>query len=222
MTKSILLTGSTGMVGKGVLLECLESKDIEKVYAINRSSLGMKHPKLEEIIFKDFGTLKDADDVIPQVDACFHCMGVTSLGKSEDEYSNLTYNITKDLADVCYKINPDMTFIYVSGTGTDSSEKGRSMWARVKGKTENYLLNKGFAKAVMFRPGMILPEKGIRSRTGWYQFMYVLMTPFFPLLRLSNNVTTTSRIGQAMIKCMFEMPTKKHLENPDINQMVRL
>jgi len=220
-TSTVLITGSTGMVGKGVLLECLESPSIGKVILLNRSPVGMHHDKIEEVLLKDFSKFEGVNLGSASIGACFHCMGVTSLGKSEEEYSQLTYDVTKHLADVCHKMNPEMTFIYISGTGTDSSEKGRVMWARVKGKTENYLLNKGFGKAIMFRPGMILPEKGIRSRTGWYQFMYVLMTPFFPLFRLSKNVTTTTRIGQAMIQCMFETPAKKHLENPDINQLVK-
>lgn len=216
----VLITGSTGMVGKGVLLECLESPVIQKIIVLNRNPIGIIHPKLEEVLLKDFSKIDTVSFSEKKIDACFHCMGVSSLGKSEEEFNELTYEVTKKLADVYFDLNPEMTFIYVSGTGTDSSESGRVMWARVKGKTENYLLNKGFGRAVMFRPGMILPEKGIRSRTNWYQYVYVILSPFFPLFRLSKHVTTTTKIGQAMIKCLEASPAKAHLENPDINQWV--
>jgi uncharacterized protein YbjT (DUF2867 family) len=222
MTYKVLITGSTGMIGKGVLLECLESDLIDRVTIINRSSVGITHPKLNEILLKDFEQIKTIKDKIGNPDACFHCMGVSAVGLSEEEYSRLTYNITVKLADAMYEINPSMVFIYVSGTGTDSSEKGRSMWARVKGRTENYVLKKGFGKAIMFRPGAIIPEKGIVSRTKLYRIIYILFTPLFPLMKRSKNVTTTTKIGIAMINTLKHENIGSHLENKEINQLAEL
>jgi hypothetical protein len=147
-------------------------------------------------------------------------MGVSALGLDEAAYTKLTFDVTQALADAMYETNPDMVFSYVSGAGTDSSEKGRIMWARVKGRAENYVLNKGFKDAYAFRPGGILPEKGIKSKTGWYNFFYVVSRPFFPLLRRSKNITTTTKLGQAMINSVIQPQRLKHLENKDINGMV--
>ncbi|MBR8537805.1 NAD-dependent epimerase/dehydratase family protein [Carboxylicivirga sediminis] len=157
----VIITGSTGMVGKGALLECLDSPVVNKILVINRSSVYIHHPKLEEIIHKDFSDLSAIKDRLASYDACFHCMGISALGLSEAQYTEITYTMTKELADTLYSLNPQMVFSYVSGAGTDSSEKGRVMWARVKGKTENMILNKGFKDAYAFRPCAILPEKGI-------------------------------------------------------------
>lgn len=222
MSYNILITGSTGMVGKGVLMECLDSSQIEGVTVLNRSSLGMAHPKMKEVLLKDFLEIASVKEQIGPVDACFHCMGVTSVGMNEEQYTQITFEATKRLADALYDMNPDMVFNYVSGQGTDSSEKGRVMWARVKGRTENYLLNKGFSKAYMFRPGVIIPEKGIRSRTGLYNVLYVITRPLFPLLRKSKNITTTSKLGQAMIHTLLHTPDSIHLENAGINQLAAL
>ena len=219
MSQKVIITGSTGMVGKGVLLECLESPVIEKVLLINRNSLKMSHSKIEEVLLKDFTKMEDIKDQLASYDACFHCMGVSSVGMSEADYSHLTFDVTKALADVLYDHNPNAVFIYVSGTGTDGSEKGRVMWARVKGKTENYILNKDFKDAYAFRPGVILPEKGIKSRTGWYNAMYVIARPFFPLMRRSKNITTTTRLGQAMINALSFPVESKLLENKEINEL---
>ncbi|MGX1929344.1 epimerase [Flagellimonas sp. 2504JD4-2] len=217
--KKVIITGATGMVGKGVLLECLDSRYIEEVLIINRSSLGLSNPKLKEIVLKDFADLKTVQDQLVGYDACFYCMGVSVLGLNEKSYTRITYGITKIFVDILYELNPEMVFNYVSGTGTDSSEKGKSMWARVKGATENYLLNKGFQDAYCFRPGMIIPERGIKSRTTWYNLIYVLMRPFFPLFKKSKNVTTTSRIGKAMINSLQVKSNDKHLENAAINAL---
>ena len=158
----VIITGSTGMVGKGVLLECLESPKIEEVLIINRSTLGMEHPKLKEVLLADFSTVESIKDELESYDACFYCMGVSSVGMSEEQYTIITYDVTKAFADVLYELNPDMVFIYVSGTGTDSSEKSRIMWARVKGRTENMVLNKGFKDAYAFRPGAIIRDLDLR------------------------------------------------------------
>ena len=143
---NILLTGSTGMVGKGVLFECIKSNRIKSVTLINRTTVGLQDPKIKEIILQDFSEIGTIKEQLENINACFHCMGVSSMGLSEEQYSKLTFGTTKTLADICFEMNPKMTFNYVSGTGTYSTEKGSQMWARVKGKTENYILNKGFNK----------------------------------------------------------------------------
>ncbi len=215
----VIITGTTGMIGKGVLYECLEHPKVESVLVINRNSLKIHHPKLKEIIHKDFTNLIPIKDELKGYDAIFHCMGVSVVGLNEEQYTKITFNVTKQFSDILFDLNPNMTFNYVSGTGTDSSEKGRSMWARVKGKTENYILNKGFKHAYMFRPGAIIPEKGIKSRTNWYKFMYIIFTPFFPSLKKSKNITTTTKIGFAMINSVLYGSPKLHPENRDINQL---
>lgn len=217
MKYNVILTGSTGMVGQGVLLECLENNNIGKVLVINRTPLDIKHPKLKEVLLQDFTRFDTIKDQLTGYDACFHSMGVSAAGLSEEKYTTLTYQVSKSLADTLFAINPSLVFNYVSGTGTDSSEKGRSMWARVKGKTENYIIGKGFKKAYMFRPGLIVPEKGIRSKTKLYQFIYTLLTPFMGLLKKSKNVTTTTKLGLAMLATLTHDQKNVHLENNEIN-----
>ena len=215
----IIVTGATGMVGKGVLLECLEDERIEEVLSISRRSLEMQHPKLKELLHQDFTQFETVKEQLSGYDACFHCMGVSAVGKTEEEYTRLTYTVTKSLADVCYANNPAFVFNYVSGTGTDTREKSRQMWARVKGKTENYVLDKGFAKAWMFRPGFIIPEKGIESSTGWYNTIYGILKPFFGWLKKLNSVTTTTKIGKAMINSVFTEERDVYLYNAKINEL---
>ena len=207
------------MIGKGVLLECLESPQIERVLVINRKSIGLKHPKLVEALLPDFLDVATLKDKLIGYDAVFYCMGISSLGLNEEQYTKITFAPIKAFADVLHQLNPDMTFIYVSGQSTDSTEKGSTMWARVKGRTENYVLSKGFKDAYAYRPGAIIPEKGVKSRTSWYQAMYVITRPLFPLFKLSNNVTTTSRIGQSMIKLLSSPLSKKIVDPPDINAL---
>tara|TARA_Y100000385_G_C12935989_1_gene568877 strand:+ start:186 stop:866 length:681 start_codon:yes stop_codon:yes gene_type:complete len=219
---NVIITGSTGMVGKSVLLECIDHPSIKKVLLINRSSLNFDHSKVNEILLSDFSQMHTLQDQLKGFDACFHCMGISSIGKSEEEFTKITFDLTKILADTLYQLNNDMVFNYVSGTLTDSSEKGKTMWARVKGKTENYILNKGFKDAYMFRPGGIVPEKGIRSSTGWYTIIYVLLRPFFPWMKKNKNMTTTTRFGQAMINSMKFPSELKHLENEDINLLANM
>lgn len=208
------------MVGKGVLLECLDSAKISKVLIINRNTLGMQHAKLKEILLKDFNRIATIAHELKGYDACFYCMGISVVGMSEETYNNIIFNMTKSFVDVLFEINPKMIFNYVSGNGTDSTEKGNSMWARVKGKTENYLLNKGFKDAYAFRPGVIIPEKGIKSSTGWYNTIYTIMSPFFGWMKKSKNITTTTKIGLAMINSLSYSQNLKHLENSDINTLV--
>jgi len=217
---NVIITGSTGMVGKGILLECLEHPEVEKILIINRTTLGLNHPKVTELILPNFNDIVNHKDVLTGYDACFYSMGISSLGKSEETYSAITYDITKQFADTLYDINHKLVFNYVSGSGTDSSESGKVMWGRVKGKTENYILNKGFRDAYMFRPGAIIPEKGIKSSTGWINFILVLFSPIYFLMRKSKHVTTTTTIGQAMIQLVKYPLELKHLENKDINKIL--
>lgn len=218
----VIITGATGMVGKSVLLECLDHKKVEKILVINRKPLKMKHPKVVELVVYDFNNITQYQDSLRDYDACFFCMGISSIGLNESTYTGVTYGITKAFADTLFKLNKKMVFNYVSGTNTDSSEKGNSMWARVKGKTENYILNKGFKDAYMFRPGAIVPEKGIKSNTVWYNVLYVLARPFFPLMKKNKNITTTSKLGVAMINTVLKPTYLKHLENVDINRYAEL
>lgn len=216
---NVIITGSTGMVGKSVLLECIEHPSIDKILLINRSALKFDHPKVDEVLLADFSQMHTIKDQLKDYDACFHCMGISSVGKSDEEFIEITFDLTQKLADILYELNENMVFNYVSGTNTDSTEKGKIMWARVKGKTENYILNKGFKDAYMFRPGAIVPEKGIRSSTGWYNIVYVLLKPFFPLMKKNKNITTTTKFGLAMINSLISPINLKHLENIDINQL---
>lgn len=218
----VIITGATGMVGKGVLLECLDHPKISEVLIINRNSLEMQHIKLKEVLLKDFSQVASIKNELKEYEACFFCMGVSAMGMSEDKYTAITYYTAKAFADVLYELNPNMIFNYVSGSGTDSTEKGRQMWARVKGKTENYILNKGFKDAYAFRPGVIIPEKGIESRTGWYNIVYKITRPFFGWMKKSKNITTTTKIGLAMINSMSNTQKLKHLENKDINTLSEL
>jgi uncharacterized protein YbjT (DUF2867 family) len=215
----VIITGSTGMVGKATLIECLETDLVKEVLVINRSPINIQHSKLKEIIHPDFSEFSSIATELEGYDACFHCMGVSALGLNEVIYTQVTYGVTKALADVLYTCNPAMVFNYVSGAGTDSSEQGRLMWARVKGATENYILNLGFKDAYAFRPGGILPEKGVKSKTGWYNAFYVICKPLFPLLKKLNSVTLSSKLGKVMILVVMESQKIKHLENSDINKL---
>lgn len=217
-----IITGTTGMVGKGVLLECLESEEVEAVLVVNRKPLGMQHPKLKEIVHADFFDLKAIAGEMKGYDCCFFCLGVSSAGMKEMEYTRLTYDLTLAFATTFIEQNPGSVFCYVSGTGTDSTEKGRVMWARVKGHTENALLAMPFKAAYMFRPGFIEPMKGIKSSTRLYRNMYVVLRPFFPLFRaMPKYATDTIRVGKAMIGVTARGYEKKHLECQDINNIAK-
>jgi nucleoside-diphosphate-sugar epimerase len=217
-----IITGSTGMIGKGLLLECIDNPSVEEILLINRNPIDISNPKVKEIILKDFTDFASISDQLADYDICHHCMGVSAAGLNEEKYTKLTYDVTQSLASTLFKINPDMVFNYVSGMGTDSSEKGRSMWARVKGKTENMVLNMGFKDAYMFRPGAIFPERGLRSRTSWYNAFYAILKPFTPALKRMKSVTTTSKLGKAMISTYTHPQSLKHPEGADINRMSEL
>lgn len=214
----IIITGATGMVGKGVLLECLDHNEIEEVLVLGRNSLGMTHPKLKELIHADFEDYSGIKQKLEGYDACFFCLGISAVGLTEDQYTKITYNYTLNLAKTLVALNPHMTFNYVSGQGTDSSEKGRTMWARVKGKTENDLLSTGFKQAFMFRPGAIIPLRGIKSRTKLYQFMYDYFMWLIKLIKAMapNSVCNTTQIGLAMINTVNQGYEKHILDPKDI------
>jgi len=216
--KKVIITGATGMVGKGVLLECLDHPEIKEVLSIGRNPLGMKHPKLKELIHADFSNFSEFHSQLYGYNGCFFCLGISAAGLKEEQYQRITYEYTMALAQTLVEINPQMTFNYVSGQGTDSTEKGRMMWARVKGKTENDLLKLGFNQAFMFRPGMIIPLRGITSRTKSYQFMYDYFMWLVKLVKTisPDSVVTTTQIGLAMINSMLKGYSKTILTPKDI------
>ncbi|MEZ5105628.1 MAG: NAD-dependent epimerase/dehydratase family protein [Draconibacterium sp.] len=218
MKKRVIITGATGMVGKGVLLECLDHNSINEVLVLGRSPLNIKHPKLKELIHADFTDFTIISNQLSGYDACFFCLGISAAGMKEDEYKRVTYDFTLSLAKTLYKINPEMTFTYVSGEGTDSTEKGSSMWARVKGKTESDLLKLGFKQAFMFRPGAIIPLRGIKSKTKGYQFMYDYFMWMVKLIKFiaPNSVINTTQVGLAMINSMLKGYNKNILHAKDI------
>jgi uncharacterized protein YbjT (DUF2867 family) len=197
----VILTGATGMVGKGVLLECLDHQDITAVLSISRRSLEMDHPKLQELIHSDFSEFSSVADQLAGYDACYACMGVSSAGMAEADYTRLTYDFTMALATELYRLNPQLTFIYVSGQGTDSSEQGRSMWARVKGKTENDIFKLGFRQAFAFRPGAIIPKRGVVPSSRMYAVLIKYLHWLITLIKwlAPNSVVDTQQIGLAMI-----------------------
>ena len=214
----VIITGATGMVGKGILLECLDHADISKVLSISRRPLGIEHPKLIEIIHKDFSEFHSIADQLKDYDACYASMGVSAAGMDEAKYTRMTYDYTLALAKVLFNNSPGMTFNYVSGEGTDSSEKSRSMWARVKGKTENDLLKLGFRQAFMFRPGAIIPLRGIQPSSKMYR---VLINNLKWLLKLikkiaPNSVVDTTQIGLAMINVTIKGYEKEVVRPKDI------
>lgn len=216
-----IITGATGMVGKGVLLECLDHNEVSEVLVIGRNPVDMQHPKLKELLHKDFSDFSAVASGLKGYDACFFCMGVSSVGMKEAEYKHLTYDLTLALANQLVRLNPGMTFNYVSGVGTDSTEKGKSMWARVKGKTENDLLNLGFKQAFMFRPGAIIPLRGIKSRTKAYQFMYDYFMWAVKLMKFfsPNSVVTTTQLGLAMINTCLKGYSENIIHPKDILEL---
>jgi uncharacterized protein YbjT (DUF2867 family) len=215
----ILLFGASGMVGQGVLRECLLDPGVDEVLSIGRSAAGRPHPKLSEVLHADLFHLEALEARLAGFDACFFCLGVTSAGMKEDAYRRVTFDLTLAVATFLAPRNPGMTFVYVSGMGTDSTGRGRVMWARVKGQTENALLQLPFRAAYLFRPAIIQPTHGIRSKTGWYQAFYTLTGPLLPLLRkwFPKYVTTTEHMGRAMLAVARRGAARPVLENEDIN-----
>lgn len=209
------------MVGQGVLRECLLDPDVRSVVTIGRRATGQKHEKLREIVHKDLLDYSDIESELRGSDACFFCLGVSSAGMSEEEYRRVTYDLTLAAARTLARLNRGMTFTYVSGAGTDSSEQGRTMWARVKGKTENDLLRLPFKAAYMFRPAGIQPMHGIRSKTKLYQAVYTMTGPLLPVLKrlFPKYVTTSEQLGRAMIRVVKQGSPKPVLEGDDINRL---
>jgi len=206
------------MVGQGVLRECLHDPRVDGVITIGRAAPDVSNPKLQDIVLTDMFNYSSIESQLTGLDACFFCLGVSAAGLTEEQYEKLTYTLTLAAAETLSRLNPAMTFVYVSGAGTDSSEKGRMMWGRVKGKTENTLLRMPFKSAYMFRPGIIQPAHGERSKTRAYRIGYALFRPLFPLLRLffGPQILTTEEIGRAMINVARGGAPKKILEVSDI------
>ena len=216
----VIVFGATGMVGQGVLRECLLDPAVTEVLTIGRSATGQQSPKLREIVHRDFLDFSAIENEMTGYDACFFCLGVSSLGLDEARYRHLTYDITLASARPLARLNPGMTFTYVTGASTDSTEQGSMMWARVKGKTENDLLRLPFKAAYMFRPGAIQPLHGVRSKTAWVQAIYTVTSPLLTLLhRLAPQyVTTTEEVGRAMLAVARHGYPKPILEMPDIHK----
>lgn len=220
----VILTGATGMVGQGVLRECLLDPGVTQVVTLGRTKTGQIHPKLEEIEHKNFEDFSPLEKRLTGFDACFYCMGVSSAGMGEKDYHHITYDYTLALARVLAQVNPGMTFTYVTGAGTDSTAKGRIMWARVKGATENALLALPFKAAYMFRPGLIQPLDGAVPRNKWLKGLLVLFKPLFPPLMalFPKHITTTRRIGRAMLKVTREGTFTPRLEAWNINDLGKI
>lgn len=216
-----MLFGASGMVGQGVLRECLLDPRVEVILSVGRSPTGPPAGKLQEILLKDLTDLGSVEGRLRGYDAGFFCLGVSSAGMSEEAYRHVTYDLTVAVAQTLSRLNPGMTFVYVSGAGTDSTERGRSMWARVKGQTENALLRMPFKGAYMFRPGVIQPLHGIHSKTKAYRVLYALMSPLIPLLKriFPNSFTTTERVGRAMIRVGMEGAPTHLLGAREINEL---
>ena len=218
---NVLIFGATGMIGSGVLHEALEDPGVDSVRVIGRSPTGKTHPKLTEIIHDDFFDYSSLPDRLTDVDACLFCLGVSSAGMSEPDYHRLTYDLTLAAAEALLALNPGMVFCYVSGQGTDSSERGRWMWARVKGKIENRLLSMPFRGAYNFRPGFIQPMKGVRSKTKLYAIAYGIVGPLYPVLRrlFPGGVTDSVTVGRAMLRVARDGFERGILEGADINRV---
>ncbi len=218
----VIIFGATGMIGQGVIRECLNDPEVESVLSVGRTSTGLQHEKLREVKHRDLQNLSTIEEAITGYDACFFCLGITSAGMTELEYQRVTYDITLAVAQTLVKLNAGMTFIYVSGAGTDSTEQGRNMWARVKGKTENALLRLPFKAAYMLRPAYIQPMNGIVPRIRWYRRVYAVMGMFYPLLKVifPKYVTTTEILGRVMIKIAKQGAPKTVFESGDFNSVL--
>ncbi len=211
-----IITGATGMVGEGVLIECLAHPDVEQVLVINRKPCGVAHPKLKEILHSDFLNLAPIQSQLSGYNACFFCMGVSSVGLNEEQYKKLTYDITLHFGNVLSSLNTDMTFCYVSGAGTDSTET-KGMWARIKGKTENDLQKLPFKKVYAFRPGLMKPTKGAKNVLK----LYYVFGWLYPLVRAIGGASTLKEVGLAMIHCAQKDYGKTVLEIKDINSIAK-
>ena len=220
----VVIFGATGMVGLGALRECLLDASVSEVVTVGRTPTGQSHPKLQERVAKDLGDLSALDPDLRGADACLFCLGVSSAGMTEAAYTRITYDLTLAVAEHLARLEPGMVFIYVSGAGTDASERGRIMWARVKGRTENRLRQLPFRRVYLFRPGFIQPLHGIQSRTGLYRLIYALFRPLAPLVRLlfPGATLTTESLGRAMLLAAREGSPQEILEARDLNELASL
>jgi hypothetical protein len=216
---NVIITGATGMVGEGVLHECLLHPSVEEVLVINRKPCNVIHPKLKEIIHADFFDISAIESQLTGYNACYFCLGVSSIGMKEPEYYRLTYTLTINVASTLVRLNPGMTFCYVSGGGTDSTEKGRSMWARVKGKTENELMRMPFKQVFAFRPGYMHPTKGLKNTLPYYKYLS-WMYPFFRAV-FPKMVSTLAELGQAMINVSRFGYEKQIIDVKDIVKLAK-
>ena len=222
----VVLFGATGMIGQGALRECLRDPRVTRVLAVGRRPTGASHPKLAELVRRDLFDWSDAADALAgdgPHDACLFCLGVSAAGLSEADYTRTTYDLTLAAAAALARLNPGMTFVYVSGQGTDATGRGRAMWARVKGRTENALLALPFRAAYMFRPGIVQPVEGARSSTTWYRALYALTGPALPLLRRAfpGQIVTTAELGRAMLAVARDGHARPVLEPQDIGARAR-
>ena len=215
----VILFGATGMVGQGVLRECFIDTSVTEILSVGRSPTGVQHAKLREVLHDDFTDFSKIESRLAGYDACFFCLGVSSIGMDEERYRHLTYDITMAAARTLVRLNPGMVFTYVTGRGTDSTEQGPRRWARVKGKTENDLLKLPFKAAYMFRPNGIQPLHGVRSKTGWINAVYAVTAPLLAyMVRVTpDQMTTSERLGRAMISFVRNGYPKPILESADIN-----
>lgn len=218
----VLLFGATGMVGQGVLRECLLASDVQEVVAVGRTPLAQEHGKLHQVLHADMLDFQPLEHLLQGFDACFFCLGVSSVGMDEARYTHLTYDLTLVAASTLARLNPQMTFVYVSGAGTDSSEDGKVMWARIKGKTENALLRLPFKAVYLFRPGAIQPLHGVRSKTALYQLFYTVFGPLLSLVRRLRPgwVVSTETVGRAMLAVVRHGAPQPVVEQAGINRLV--
>jgi uncharacterized protein YbjT (DUF2867 family) len=217
----VIIFGATGMIGQGVLRECLLDAGVERVLSVGRSATGVQHAKLTELVPPDMWRYQSIEQALSGFDACFYCLGVSSAGMAEADYDRVTFGIAVAAAETLARLNPAMTFVFVSGAGSDSSERGRIMWARVKGKTENAILRL-FKSAYVFRPGVVQPLHGVRSRTAAYRALYAVTAPLLPLLRrmMPGYILTTEQFGRAMLVVARRGAPRRVLESKDIAALV--
>jgi uncharacterized protein YbjT (DUF2867 family) len=220
----VVLFGATGMIGSGALIECLAHPDVEAVLAVGRRSSGVVHEKLSEVLQDDFLDYSAISDRLRVYDACLFCLGVSAAGMSEAEYTRVTHDFTVAAAEAFFAMNPDRTFCYISGQGADSTERGRVMWARVRGRLENRLLGMGLGPVWIFRPGFVQPKKGVRSSTTLYNAIYAVLGPIYPLLETAapKHVTSSDRLGLALIRAARDGAPKAILGNAEINALAEL
>jgi uncharacterized protein YbjT (DUF2867 family) len=219
----VVVFGATGMIGRGVVHECLQDEAVREVVTVGRRAIGVPHAKLRELVVPDLHALTGISARLAGLDACFFCLGASAAGMSESRYTQVTYDLTLAAARLLVRLSPEMTFVYVSGQGTDATGRGRVMWARVKGRTENALLALPFRAAYMFRPGLVQPMPGTSSRTAWYRVLYALLAPLLPLLRrlFPAHVATSRELGRAMLAVARHGYERPVLESRDIIRLAR-